>query len=188
MSQAGARRYLLAYLAAVVAITLLHSPWLLGTLLLAALAAAGKARWALLRRSLKAIVLFNLSISLGLIVAGLWQGSIDAEALIRLNLRVVLLVFLGFWFIRRVNLLHALAGWPLLTWIASLALGQIRLFERLLREFSLAFTSRNPTPPRPIDQARHVLAQGTTLLDKSLAQSTMATLALRSRGVFDDDA
>lgn len=188
MSAVRARQWLLAYLTAVVALTLVHSPGWLAGLLLCALAAAGKARWPLLRRSLKAVLLFNLSVSLGLLAVGLWQGEVDTMALARLNLRVMLLVFLGFWFVSRVNLLRALSGWPLLTLIASLAMGQIRLFERLLREFSLAFISRNPTPPRHLDRARHVAAQGACLLDKSLAQATVATLALRSRGVFDDDA
>jgi cobalt/nickel transport system permease protein len=151
-----------------------------------ALAAAGTRRWKLLRRALLAIVSFNLTVSVGYAAIALWQGNFSTDYLLLVNLRVLLLVFLGFWFISAVDLLAAMAGWPLATLLATLAIGQIKTFERILRDFRLAFESRNLARPRLVDRSRQAAAQTQTLLDKSISASTEVALAMRSRGAFDD--
>jgi cobalt/nickel transport system permease protein len=181
-----ARGWLFGYLAAVVAATLVHEPALLAAALGLAVAAAGPDRWRLLRRALLAILAFNLTVSLGYLAVALWRGDFHPGYLLLANLRVLLLVFLGFWFAARVDVLAALAGWPTLTLIATLALGQLRAFERILGDFRLAFASRNPAPPGAIDRAREAAAQGIALMDKSMASATETALAMRSRGAFDD--
>ncbi|MDO8932673.1 MAG: hypothetical protein Q7U97_09790 [Rhodocyclaceae bacterium] len=180
------RRSLALYLGAVVAITFIHAPAVLAALLIGALVATGSQRWRLLRRAALAILAFNLTVSIGYAAVALWQGHFAADYLILVNLRVLLLVFLGFWFAASVNVLAALAGWPLATLLATLAIGQIKAFERILRDFRYAFESRNLTRPRPIDRTRLAAAQTQTLLDKSLAASTEVAFAMRSRGAFDD--
>lgn len=182
----NARRWLFAYLGTVVAITFIHVPAALAALLVAALLAAGPARWRLLRKAVLAVLAFNLAVSLGYAAVALWQGVFSAHYLLLMNLRVLLLVFLGFWFIDRVEVLAALRGWPLATLLATLALGQIRAFERILRDFRHAFESRNLARPRLAARTRHAAAQAQTLLDKSLAASAETALAMRSRGAFDD--
>lgn len=182
----SARRWLFAYLAAVVAVTFVHAPAALAGLLTAALAAAGPARWRLLRKTVLAVLAFNLAISAGYAAIALWQGVFSIHYLLLVNLRVLLLVFLGFWFIDRVDVLAALRGWPLASLLATLALGQIRAFERILRDFRHAFESRNLARPRLAARTRHAAAQAQTLLDKSLAASAETAMAMRSRGAFDD--
>ena len=181
-----ARSALLVYLGSLVAISFLHDPALLALLLLGAIAAAGQKRWRLLRRSLLAILAFNLTVSLGYVVVAFWQGNFSGAYLLTINLRVLLMVFLGFWYIGRGDLLAALAHWPLACLIATLAIGQIKTFERILRDFRLAFTSRNLIRPRLRDRSYLAAAQATTLLDKSLAAASDAALAMRSRGAFDE--
>lgn len=182
----SARRWLFAYLAAVVTITFIHAPAALAALLVAALAAVGPDRWRLLRRTTLAVLAFNLAVSAGYAAISLWQGTFSPHYLLLVNLRVLLLVFLGFWFGARVDVLAALRSWPLATLLATLALGQIRAFERLLRDFCHAFESRNLARPRLAARTRHAAAQAQTLLDKSLAASAETALAMRSRGAFDD--
>ncbi|MDP1653262.1 MAG: hypothetical protein Q8L56_11125 [Rhodocyclaceae bacterium] len=181
----SARRWLYLYLAVLPAPTFVHDPRLLGTALLLVFAASGAGRWLLLKRSVLAILAFNLSVSLGYVVVGLWRGDFNSDWLLLANLRVLLMVYLGFWFVARVNLLAALAGWPTATLVATLTLGQARAFERLLRDFHLAFESRNILRPRLIDRRHHAGAQAIALLDKAQAQSTEVALAMRSRGAFD---
>lgn len=181
-----AKLWLGLYLAAVIVVTLIHEPVTLGGGLLLALTLAGGSRWALLKRTLIAVIAFNLTVSLGYLVIALWQGTFTPNYLILVNLRVVLLVFLGFWFVSTVDILAALAGWPLARLLATLAIGQIKTFERVLRDFRLAFESRNMTQPRLIDKARSAAAQTQTLLDKSIASANDSALAMRSRGAFDD--
>lgn len=183
-----ARHWLYLYLTVLPAPTFIHDPRLLGLGLLLAVAASGAGRWRILRRSLLAILAFNLSVSLGVVLVGLWRGQVDTGWLLLANLRVLLMVYLGFWFVARVRLLDALAGWPTATLVATLALGQARGFERMLRDFRLAFASRNIARPRWRDRRRHAGAQAITLLDKAQAQSTKVALAMRSRGAFDVSA
>lgn len=183
-----ARHWLYLYLAVLPAPTFVHDPALLALGLLIALALAGKERWRILKRSLLAILAFNLSVSLGVVLVGLWRNGlngIDTAWLLLANLRVLLMVFLGFWFVAKVNLLAALQGWPTATLVATLALGQARAFERLIRDFRSAFESRNILRPRLLDRRRHAGAQAVALLDKAQAQSTEVTLAMKSRGAFD---
>ena len=179
------RHALYLYLAVLPAPTFVHDPALLALGLLSALTLAGRERWRILKRSLLAILAFNLSVSLGVALVGLWQGRIDTGWLLLANLRVMLMVYLGFWFVAHVNLLAALQGWPTATLVATLALGQARAFERLIRDFRLAFASRNIVKPRLLDRRRHAGAQAVALLDKAQAQSTEIALAMRSRGSFD---
>lgn len=182
----NSRIWLALYLALVVCITFIHVPLVLAALLIGAVLLSGDRRWHLLRRTLRAIIAFNLTISLGYAALSLWQGGFVMEYLLLVNLRVLLLVYLGFWFVASVDLLAALAGWPLLTLIATLAIGQIKTFERILRDFGLAFTSRNLVRPRLIDRTRNAAAQTQTLLDKAHAAASETALAMRSRGAFDD--
>lgn len=176
---------LLAYLSAVVAITFVHQPLILAGLLLAALAAAGAGRWRLLKRAVLALLLVNASVSIAYALVAWWQARPLLDVLLLINLRVLLLVFLGFWLVQRLRLLDALAGWPLLSMLATLALGQIAVFRRLIGEHRAAFVSRNPLPAGPRALLNHAGAQGGALLDKSLHGAEQSAQAMRSRGAFD---
>jgi cobalt/nickel transport system permease protein len=179
------RHALYLYLAVLPGPTFIHDPALLALGLLAAVALAGAQRWLILKRSLLAILAFNLSVSLGVVLVGLWRSGIDGNWLLVANLRVLLMVYLGFWFVARVDLLAALRGWPTATLLATLAVGQIRSFEHLLQDYRLAFASRNITSPRLLDRRRQAGAQAIALLDKAQARSTEVALAMKSRGAFD---
>lgn len=174
-----------AYLATVVLVTLVHQPAWLGAGLVVALAASGSDRWRLLRRTLLAVLVFNLTVSLGYAAIGLWRGDFAAEYLLRVNLRVLLLVYLGFWLVSRVNLLKALAFSPGLCFAATLAAGQAGSVQRVVQNFRMAFASRNPVRPALADRLRHSTAQGEYLVDKALHNATEAAQAMRSRGAFD---
>lgn len=181
-----AAHWLFAYLAAVVAVTLLHEPWLLAGLLAAAFLASGPARLKILRRAVLAILTFNLTVSLGYAVVAFWRGEFSAHYLLLVNLRVLLMVYLGFWFVSRVNLLEACRFSPTLGFVVTLAAGQIAAFSRALADFRLAFVSRNAAAPEWSARARHAAAQAGHLLDKSVAMAAETALAMRSRGAFDD--
>lgn len=174
------------YLVTVVSITFCHRPAILATVLVLAVMLCGPKRWRLLRRALVSVLTFNLTISLGYTLIAYWQHTFQADYLILINLRVVLLVFLGFWFIDAVPILMAVRRWPKVRWLVTLAIGQIRTFERVVQDFRLAFASRNMTRPRTLARLRSATAQTQTLLDKSVASASDAALAMRSRGAFDD--
>ena len=183
-----ATHWLLAYFAAVVAVTFIHAPWLLVALLVVALAMSGRGRWKIARRAVLAGLTFNLAVSLGYAAMSLWQGRFSAQYLLLVNLRVLLLLYLGFWFVARVNLIEACRFSPTLSFVVTLAAGQIEAFSRALRDFRLAFVSRNAAAPALSARARHAAAQAGHLLDKSVCMAAETALAMRSRGCFDDYA
>lgn len=181
------RWWLIGYLTAVVGITFLHQPvWLSGALGLT-LSLAGKERWRLLKRTLYSVLAFNLTVSLGYFVLASWRGEMSPDYLLLINLRVLLLVYLGFWIIGRINLSKALSFSPTLSFLASLAAGQVQGFRRIATDFELAFRSRNPVLPSLADRMHHTTAQGQHLLDKAVHSSTEIGQAMRSRGCFEDD-
>lgn len=185
----SAERWLAAYLLAVASLGAINSPALLAAALVLALAVSGPDRWRLLRRSACAALAFSATVSVAFAGFTLWQSGYSPALpsyLLLINLRVLLLVFLGFWFIARVDLRDALARWPTLAMVATLAAGQARVFVRALRDFRLAFRSRNPRPAHWTDAGRHAAAQAAYLLDKTEAASARCALAMRSRGCFDD--
>lgn len=182
-----ARMWLGVYLLTLTGVAFVHSPAALAVLCALALGAAGVARWRLLQRTLLAVLVFNLSVSLGHVLMAAWQGQGPSWTYLGLmNLRVVLMVFLGFWFVSRVNLVAALSFSRALSFLATLAIGQVQVFARLRRDFRLAFVSRNPQAAGWHSRLRHTAAHAACLLDKSVARAEDTSLAMRSRGCFDD--
>ncbi len=183
----NAWRWLVAYVAAALALGAVSEPTVLAAALAVALAASGTLRRRLVRRTLAAVAAFNATVSAGYVVLTWLQGGFSATYLTTINLRVALLVYLGFWFITRVDLRLALARWPTLAMVATLAAGQAGAFARALRDFRLAFRSRNPGRAGAAAAARHAASQAVYLLDRADAAATRSALAMRSRGVFADD-
>lgn len=179
------RLQLALYLAALLAASSIHEAPLLAVGLLLSLAATGRPRWQLLLASLRAMAFFSLTVGLSYLLLSAWQGQTDWRWLQLTGLRVLLMVYLGLWFVKSVSLLKLLAPWPTANLLATLTLSQIQTYRRLLADFRLAFISRHPAPPQLTDRVRHAGAQGIALLDKALVATSESALALKSRGVFD---
>lgn len=174
------------YLGCVVALTFVHDPVWLAAALVAAVVLSGAQRLRLLKRASMSVLAFNLSVSIGYVVIALLQQRFSAEFFLLINLRVLLLVFLGFWFISRVDLLDAFGFSRTLSFVTVLAVGQVIAFNRIIQDFRLAFTSRNASGAGIRDRARHAAAQASCLLDKSVSGASETAMAMRSRGCFDD--
>jgi hypothetical protein len=97
-----AAHWLFAYLAAVVVVTLLHEPWLLAVLLAGALGRQRRRALAHPARAVLAGLTFNLAVSLGYCGGGACgQANFSGPLPVCwVNLRVLLLLHLGFWFVR----------------------------------------------------------------------------------------
>jgi cobalt/nickel transport system permease protein len=181
-----ARLALAAYLCALITATLIHDWRLLAAALVVAVTLAGGKRWRLLRRTVLAVLAFNLTISAGYAAVALWQGGYSADYLVLVNARVLLMVFLGFWFVSRVDVVAAVSFSPTLSFLITVAVGQALSLGRQVRDFQLAFASRNPLRPRPSDRFHHAAAQAQHLLDRAIHAADETALAMRSRGAFDD--
>jgi cobalt/nickel transport system permease protein len=180
------RLWLVLYAAAVLAATLIHEPLWLGGGLLLVLLLAGRDVLAVLRRALLAVLAFNLLVSVSYAVIELLRDASPWGYVLLINLRVLLIASLTVLLLRRINPLRALSFAPALSYLLGLAYGQILGFQRLYAEMRLALASRTLRPLSLPTLYRHGAASGSFFIEKALGRATETSLAMRSRGYFDD--
>jgi cobalt/nickel transport system permease protein len=178
--------FLAAYVAVVLALTLVHDPSALAAALTAALALAGRDAPVILRRTLHAVLIFNLAVSLGYLIQIGPSHPAVWETLLRLNLRVLAITVLTFVFIARVNLFRALDFSRTLTYLLGMAYSQTLGFRRVQGDFREALISRSLHRPRLGDRFRASAAAASWFVDKGLARARESAQALRARGFFHD--
>jgi cobalt/nickel transport system permease protein len=180
------RAGLCAWLAAVVAVTLVHDPAWLGAAALAVLACSGRGRAALLQRAAKIVLPVLVLISAGYLIMGWLTASLAWPYLLLLNLRVLLLALLTTWMVRDVDLDRALAGFPVAQRWLCIVRGQSGVYRRLAEEYRAAVRSRSTVPPTLGQRYRAGAALGLAALDKAMVNSEALTQGMRSRGALDD--
>jgi cobalt/nickel transport system permease protein len=174
------------YLFAVVAVTLIHQPLYLLIGLIAAILLSGALRWRLLRKAFLSMLLFNATVSLGYLVIATMRDEFQVDYLVLMNVRVLLLLMLGFWLSSRINFANALRFSPTLTFLTTLATGQIRLMSRVIKDYREAFESRCLKKPNWRERTRLAVAQTEAVVEQSHHAATEISQAMRSRGVFND--
>lgn len=182
------RLLLLGYAAAVIAATAVHDPWWLIAGLLVAAASAGRQAPTIGWRALRAVLLFNLVISVGYMAGALFGQAVSIDYLILVNLRVYLLIFLTFTLAAKVDLLRAISFSRGLSYLATLALSQIITFRRLFEELRLAAESRRLRRPRLRERYLQNAAAAVHLFDRAEHNAREIALAMRARGFFRPDA
>ncbi|MCU7921708.1 MAG: ABC transporter permease [Candidatus Thiodiazotropha sp. (ex Dulcina madagascariensis)] len=180
------RIFLFIYLSAVVIVSLLHRPGWLAIGLCLVIVFAGSMRWRLLRKALLSMLLFNVTVSLGYALLAGIQGEMRIDYLLLINLRVLLLLMLGFWLNARINIANALGFSSTLSFLATVAAGQARVLSRVVSDFSDAFESRRLKRPGWRERTRLATAQTQVVMEKAQYAATEISQAMRSRGVFDD--
>jgi cobalt/nickel transport system permease protein len=178
--------WILLYLISVFVVTLVNQPLYLGIGLIAVILLAGPERWRLLRKALLSMLVFNTVVSLGYLVISLMRNAFNPDYLILVNTRVLLLVMLGFCLSARINFARALQFSPTLTFITTLAAGQIRLMGRVINDYRSAFESRCLRRAGWRDRVRLAVAQTEAVVEQSHHAATEISQAMRSRGVFND--
>jgi cobalt/nickel transport system permease protein len=182
----GERAVLLAYAAAVVAITSVHSPVALAAALALALPLGGRDAPRLLRRALTAVALVAGAVSLAYVLLALLGGEWSGRYLLLLNLRVLLLTYLTLLLAARVDLLRASAFSPTLGYLLTLAYSQSLTLRRGLTDFRQALASRSIGSIPLRARYRHSAAAAAWLLDTSERRAREVSQAMRSRGFFHD--
>jgi cobalt/nickel transport system permease protein len=176
---------LVAYLAAIVAATSIHSLRFLSALLLVAVILGGRQRLHIAKRAVLTILLFNSIVTLSYAVISLIQKDFSPLFVARINLRVFLMTYLTFLFNARANPFKALAFSRSLSYVLTLAYSQVLTFRRLFEDFRLALRSRTLKRPSLKDLYRHGAATGSFFMQKCLIDSEEITQAMKSRGFFD---
>jgi cobalt/nickel transport system permease protein len=177
---------LIFYVAAIIAVTSVHHPGVLGAGLVAAIAIAGRRAPALAKKALVAILLFNSVVTVSYAAVSLIRDEFSLNFVILINLRVFLLTFLTFLTIDRINPFKALSFSKTLSYLLTLAASQVVAFRRLFEDFRMAFKSRTARRAGPGDLHRHASSAASFFFQKAFQESTEITDAMKSRGFFDD--
>lgn len=182
------RLLLIGYAIAVVAATSIHNPWWLAVGLLVVAVLAGRQAPTIGWRALRAVLFFNLVISIGYAAGALFGQAVSLDYLILVNTRVYLLIFLTFTLASKINILRALSFSRNLSYLVTLVLSQIIAFRRLFEDLRLAVESRRLRRLRLRERYLQSAAAAVHLFDRAEHDAREIALAMRSRGFFQPDA
>lgn len=182
------RLMLLGYAIALVAATAIHDPWWLVAGLFVVAVLAGRQAPTIGWRALRAVLFFNLVISVGYAAGALFGQTVSLDYLILINIRVYLLTFLTFTLASKIDILLALRFSRSLTYLVTLVLSQIITFRRLFEDLRLAAESRRLRRLRLRERYLQSAAAAAHLFDRAEHDAREIALAMRSRGFFQPDA
>jgi cobalt/nickel transport system permease protein len=177
---------LLGYLAAVVAATMIHHVATLATCAVIVFVLAGRDAGRVARRAGTAMLVFTAIVTVAYAALAWWQGTFSWYFVALLNVRIFLLTSLSVLFALRVNAFRALGFSRTLVYVVSVAYSQSLAFRRLHEDFRLAFTSRSVGRIRARDRYRHAASTTSFFLRRALRETGDITMAMTSRGFFDD--
>lgn len=174
------------YALAVVAATLVHDVAILVSMLAAASILAGRDWVRVASRAFRAILVFNGLVTVSYTALSLIQGDFSLGYLVLVNVRVFLLTFLAVLAARRINFLRAFSFSRSLSYVITLAIGQIVTFRRMLDDMKMAMASRTVRRAGLRDLYRHAAASASFFFLRAMNDATEITDGMKSRGFFDD--
>ena len=136
-------------------------------------------------KTIKAILFFNLTISIGYIIQSYINGDDFVSYLAVFNLRVFDITFMVFLFTSKINIIRVFSFNKGLRFILSATMFQIKNFQQTFDDFRLALKSRSVKKLNQRDKKSFIEAMFYYFFKKSLHNSYERTLALKSRGFFD---
>jgi cobalt/nickel transport system permease protein len=182
----GPRLLLLAYLALVIAGSVVHDPVVLGAAAALVLLSAGTGAPRLIWRASRAALPFVLAVSLGYLLLARHELGQAVATLLVLNLRVLFLTLLAFRVIPGIDLQQALAFSRTLRFVLILTTSQVLTFRRLFRDFQQALAARSPRRVGLLAALRHGAATSAWFLRRAEHDATEIAQALEARGYFLD--
>jgi len=139
------------------------------------------------KKSIKAIFLFNISVTIGYMIKAYFTGDDFWAYILRFNLRVFDISFLVFYTFSKINLLRAFSFSKSLKLLLVSTLSQIVSFQKTYEDFMLAMKSRSVRKLSYKDKRGFIASMFYFFFKKSLHNAKERTLALKARGFFDQD-
>ncbi len=138
----------------------------------------------LTKRVIKAIIIFNLGVTLGYILMTIFKHINPWHYVLYINLKVFVLTYFVFWFFSTISPVQFMAFSKDLGYLTTITLSQIFSYKKTFEDFKLAFKSRvyklKDKDPKFITRTFEFF------LNKALKDANERTLAMKARGFFND--
>lgn len=136
----------------------------------------------LFKRTIIALLMFNLIVSISFIALSLYNGTHPFYSMLLINLRTMTLTFATFWIIEKVNLFNIFSFSKSMTFLLTLSYTQIISFKKILNEFRLALKSRSIKKPSNTNLIQFLSSLTLFFLNSALNNSKEILMAMKSRG------
>ncbi len=174
------------YIAAVFGITMVHEMRLLVAGMGIVILLSGRDFRRIARKAALAIVFFNSIVTVSYVLVSVVQGNFSGYYVALINMRVFLLTSLTFLARERIDPFRVVGFSRSLSYFAVIAYGQVLTLTRFFQDFRQALRSRSIRRLSVGDLVRHNASLATSLLRKSVHDTSEIAHAMRSRGFFDD--
>jgi cobalt/nickel transport system permease protein len=145
---------------------------------------AFKDAWKLSKRVVKSIFFFNLSVSIGYILLGIFKHISPWHYVIYINLKVFTLTLFVFWFFSKVSIIEFFSFSREMSYLLTITLSQIYSYKKTFEDFRAAFRARVVN----LRDKEMVFVKSVFdfFLKKAMHDSHERGLAMRARGFFDE--
>jgi len=158
---------------------------LLGLYALIIVILAQKACLRLLKRAVKSILFFNLTISIAYIIMAIAHQRSWGNYILLFNMRVLDLTLLTFLFTHYANVAQALSFSKTLSFLWTISLSQIYSYQKSYDNFMLSLKSRMIKKMNERSKKEFIASVFGYFFKKALYDSEEKSLALKARGLFD---
>lgn len=148
---------------------------------------ANKTCFSLLKKTLKSVLWFNLTVSIGYMISAQVAHHPWVNYLVIFNLRVFVLTFSTFLLASSINIAQALSFSKTLSFLWTICLSQIYSYQKSFENFMLSLKSRVIKKMNERAKKEFIASVFGYFFTKALYDSEEKSLALKARGLFDQN-
>ena len=135
-------------------------------------------------KSVKAVLLFNLGVSLGYLILAWFKNISPWHYILYINLKVILMTYFVFWFFSKVSLIQFFSFSKDLSYLLTITLSQIYSYKKTFLDFRDAFRARVVNIRDK--EKTFIVNTFRFFFQKALKDSKERTLAMKARGFFEE--
>jgi len=176
------------YLFTIVFLGVVHSVWLMGSVIVLTFLfntkVSKKVSWRIFKKAFLALLVFNGTVSISYLIYGVFV-PVSYEVLILLNARALAITLLTFTLMHHINFHKMLSSHHVLGILYAFTFSQMMQLKKMLQDYYFGLKSRGATLKSSVkrEQLKPLLE---TLFATMLHKSNEQSLGLRSRGLLDD--
>ena len=135
-------------------------------------------------KSLKAVLLFNLGVSIGYVILSFFKNIDPWHYILYINLKVVLMTYFVFWYFNKISIVEFFAFSREFSYLLTITLSQIYSYKKTFIDFRDAFRARVINVKNK--EKQFIVNTFKFFLNKAMKDSKERALAMKARGFFDD--